>query len=453
MASDESVHTMRHVQVPRRMVQTARAVVDREPEIRSVMASFWEEADEFGRIFAELCGSTQRAIANAVEHDCGDAGTDRCWSCSTGLSSAMWTVDAETERALGAFFPLEPMEWGEMPFASVSRPFERADVSFLGQLMSPRLDRADTEGSPVSWSDTELRLLEAAGDPWPVLADLWLDRSDPRGELAVLLGDGSEEARAEAFAIWLQHHRDWVGRLGPFLPRAGVPFAADWLRSLQVYVPPGEVDAFDAADPVLLGVRRLRFAAGSAAVVGPGMRAVEWMGPLDDAALLALSVSPGPWRIERLEVVLEHLATLFGVDWRKLPALRHLQVRCAELPPVDLRSLPLPDLDVLEVVPDLSGLGAVHRREAGMEDWLGAVVPTSVDTLRITSFHHGLAEPAGWSVSRTADKRLVVRRSGFVGKLYELGMLLANRPRYPIEVRGGPTWDPTDAERAEIEAW
>ncbi len=121
-----------------------------------------------------------------------------------------------------------------------------------------------------------------------MLADHWLEKGDLRGEYLslVLHPEPDNSMRERTFQLWVEHHRAWMGGLGPFVPRGAAVFERGFLRDVGLYVAPEIAHHFDADDFGLRTVERLRFLPGGLRPIGHGMRHLRALGPIDDQGVL-----------------------------------------------------------------------------------------------------------------------------------------------------------------------
>lgn len=196
-----------------------------------------------------------------------------------------------------------------------------------------------------------------------VLRDQWMLRNDPRGELTAITtaSQPTDEQRARAAALVLEHGRGWLGPLAKVVPFSGALFGpGPFLKKAIVFFGEDRIPGDVVEAPQWATVEEVTFASTSKRVVLPAMKNLRSVGPLGTDELAPLRT--GSWRIETLEVEIEDRASL------ELVASLSLPLRCLRLRTVD----ELPDLRVLARASWWSTLERVeiwlrHSEEADLE--------------------------------------------------------------------------------------
>ncbi|MEN0064913.1 MAG: hypothetical protein AAGA48_22400 [Myxococcota bacterium] len=282
------------------------------------------------------------------------------------------------------------------------------------------------------WDETARSLL-AMPDPWSVLADYWLDQSDPRGEFLVRLGRPQDaENTRRLIELWTTHHTAWLGFNSRYVPRSGIQLEPRFYRSLSMYILRGEEHQVQLDDPIFQLVKTLRFLPGGVRVIGPGMHRVTSLGPLDEDAFADLDSQPVPFDTEVLHLHLSELDVLALATWRTVPQLSHLQISFARwfedaaalrelghVPPTCLVEVAFPETRYNEIAEWFTHWRS-HRPG---------------QPFRLTDFDDESERFWGWSATLVSEDEVVLERQSPAPVFYALELAERLRPQFRVAVR------------------
>jgi uncharacterized protein (TIGR02996 family) len=121
--------------------------------------------------------------------------------------------------------------------ATTRRERDPANVALLAEVATPA--RGDAAGRPVDeaelWRQCAMQRDTIA--PRLVLADLLVERGDPRGEVIALMCDGGAKAMSRAHKLLRTHWKTFLGDLALVLNRNGTEFRHGMLEVARVGVP------------------------------------------------------------------------------------------------------------------------------------------------------------------------------------------------------------------------
>jgi len=163
-----------------------------------------------------------------------------------------------------------------------------------------------------------------------VLRDAWMLRGDPRGEFSALstMTNLTDELRARAAELVLEHGRAWLGPLQAVVPQSGALFGpGPFARKLVVYAADAKAFKKVATVPEWATVEAIEFANQSYRQVVPAMKNLRAVGPLSAKELEPLT--KGTWLVEDLEVEAASQKDLAAVAKLQLP-LTCLRLRIKE---------------------------------------------------------------------------------------------------------------------------
>ncbi|MFZ5446800.1 MAG: hypothetical protein ACOZQL_42830 [Myxococcota bacterium] len=207
-----------------------------------------------------------------------------------------------------------------------------------------------------------------------VLADLLLERGDPRGEFMLLqfllsANQASGAMRRQADELWRRHRQAWLAGVRPLLAdvklERGFPVEATLVPAAM---PAAQLEQA-VRSPMFCTLRRLRAKAGEAALVDlaahPRMRALTELVLTRRADFEALASRGVPGRLRRLELTFgldEPLAVLLATA-PAFSSLSALSFRVSE--PARRRAEAAPSPGLVPVLRALSGHAALEAVGVG----------------------------------------------------------------------------------------